>query len=304
MDGFKDHVNSSLCYVFFISTTIISQITFLNMLIAIMGDTFDRVIDQRPTYSLKNKLMLMAAMKSMIRSRRVEETEKVFIYVIQPANKNEDQMNEDEAGWRGKLWYIQSFIRSKFEKSNDLITGNLVDLRANMDKNIAQIKDSQSSLQKKLEEKIDSLVQTVKDGAAAANSRPKEILEAKRLETQARLDTQGKDTFNIELDLLSSKMDSMLKNVNEKINKKFSEQNIAHADEKSSNQAQQKQMREKIDAMQAEMNAKIEAHQAEMKEKLEAQQNEMRQNFSSLKDDIKAILAATAQVPTEPATGQ
>ena len=63
-------------------------------------------------------------------------------------------------------------------------------------------------------------------------------------------------------------------------------------------------MREKIDAMQAEMNAKIEAHQAEMKEKLEAQQNEMRQNFSSLKDDIKAILAATAQVPTEPATGQ
>lgn len=76
------------------------------MLIAIMGDTFDRVIDQRPTYSLKNKLMLMAAMKSMIRSRRSDETEKVFIYVIQPANKNEDQMNEDEAGWRGKLWYI------------------------------------------------------------------------------------------------------------------------------------------------------------------------------------------------------
>lgn len=106
MDGFKNHVNASLCYVFFISTTIISQITFLNMLIAIMGDTFDRVIDQRPTYSLKNKLMLMAAMKSMIRSRRSDETEKVFIYVIQPANKNEDQMNEDEAGWRGKLWYI------------------------------------------------------------------------------------------------------------------------------------------------------------------------------------------------------
>ena len=137
MDGFKNHVNSALCYVFFISTTIISQITFLNMLIAIMGDTFDRVIDQRPTYSLKNKLMLMAAMKSMIRSRTAEDPEKVFIYVIQPANKNEDQMNEDEAGWRGKLWYIQSFIRSKFEKSNDLISGNLADLRMVMDKNIA-----------------------------------------------------------------------------------------------------------------------------------------------------------------------
>ena len=84
MDGFKNHVNATLCYVFFISTTIISQITFLNMLIAIMGDTFDRVIDQRPTYSLKNKLMLMAAMKSLIRSRSVDDTEKVFIYVITP----------------------------------------------------------------------------------------------------------------------------------------------------------------------------------------------------------------------------
>lgn len=66
-------------------------------------------------------------------------------------------------------------------------------------------------------------------------------------------------------------------------------------------------MRDKIDAMQAEMNAKIEAHQAEMKEKLEAQQTEMRENFSSLKDDIKAILAATVkdgQLPTEPTANQ
>ena len=104
----------------FIITTFITQITFLNMLIAIMGDTFDRVIDQRPTYSLKNKLMLMAAMKSMIRSRRLEDESKVFIYVIQPANRNEDEMNEDENGWRGKLYYIQSFIKTKFEKSNEI----------------------------------------------------------------------------------------------------------------------------------------------------------------------------------------
>ena len=110
----------------------------------------------------------MAAMKSMIRSRKVEDTEKVFIYVIQPANKNGDEMNEDEAGWRGKLWYIQSFIRSKFETSNDIITGNLDHLRKDMDKNIASIKDSQSKMQKNIEAKIDSLVNSAKDAAAAA----------------------------------------------------------------------------------------------------------------------------------------
>ena len=165
MDGFKFHANAALLYIFFISTTFISQITFLNMLIAIMGDTFDRVIDQRPTYSLKNKLMLMAAMKSMIRSRRLEDESKVFIYVIQPANRNEDEMNEDENGWRGKLWYIQSFIRTKFEKSNEIITANLSDLRAMMDKNIAQVKEGQGSMQRRVEDKMDQLLKKMVTGA-------------------------------------------------------------------------------------------------------------------------------------------
>ena len=66
MDGFETHPNTALCYILFVFTTFITQITFLNMLIAIMGDTFDKVIDQRPTYSLKNKLMLMADMQSII----------------------------------------------------------------------------------------------------------------------------------------------------------------------------------------------------------------------------------------------
>ena len=66
MDGFENHVNLYLVYSLFILSTFITQITFLNMLVAIMGDTFDRVISQRPTYSLKNKLRLMADMKSII----------------------------------------------------------------------------------------------------------------------------------------------------------------------------------------------------------------------------------------------
>ena len=170
MDGFKFHANAALLYIFFISTTFISQITFLNMLIAIMGDTFDRVIDQRPTYSLKNKLMLMAAMKSMIRSRRLEDESKVFIYVIQPANRNEDEMNEDENGWRGKLFYIQSFIRTKFEKSNEIITSNLSDLRAMMDKNISQVKEGQGSMQRRVEDKIDQLLKKMVTGAPQPKS--------------------------------------------------------------------------------------------------------------------------------------
>ena len=47
MDGFGDHPSMLICYIFFLSATFLTQITFLNMLIAIMGDTFGKVIDQK-----------------------------------------------------------------------------------------------------------------------------------------------------------------------------------------------------------------------------------------------------------------
>ena len=67
-EGFEDHINTGLCYFLFFGTVLISQITFLNMLLAIMADTFEKVIEQKPTFSLKNKLMILAAMESVIRT--------------------------------------------------------------------------------------------------------------------------------------------------------------------------------------------------------------------------------------------
>ena len=44
----------------FISTTFITQITFLNMLIAIMGDTFDRASEVKEQSALKEKIDILA----------------------------------------------------------------------------------------------------------------------------------------------------------------------------------------------------------------------------------------------------
>ena len=82
LDGFKDHTNSALCYLLFVLTIVISQITFLNMLIAIMADTFEKVIEQRPTFSLKNKLMILASMESLIRTKKFSDESQIYLYVI------------------------------------------------------------------------------------------------------------------------------------------------------------------------------------------------------------------------------
>ena len=71
------------------------------MLVAIMGDTFDRVITQRPTFSLKNKLELMVDMKPIIdifASKKQTVEQGHYLYVITRKYDVED-LNEDDDNW-------------------------------------------------------------------------------------------------------------------------------------------------------------------------------------------------------------
>ena len=58
-DNFKDHPHKLLCFFFFIYATLFTQITMLNMLIAIMSDTFEMVTENKLSINRKNKLALM-----------------------------------------------------------------------------------------------------------------------------------------------------------------------------------------------------------------------------------------------------
>lgn len=66
MDGFKEHPEMAICYVFFLTATFVTQLTFLNMLIAIMGDTFGRVIESKAQYGLQTKLGIMGDYTAVI----------------------------------------------------------------------------------------------------------------------------------------------------------------------------------------------------------------------------------------------
>ena len=47
MENFNSHPQTVLVYTFFFAATFISQLTMLNMLVAIMADSFDRVYENR-----------------------------------------------------------------------------------------------------------------------------------------------------------------------------------------------------------------------------------------------------------------
>ena len=63
---FSEGSEMALIYVFFGLSTFFSIVLMLNMLIAIMGDTYERIIENRDINEVKTKLSLMGEQASNI----------------------------------------------------------------------------------------------------------------------------------------------------------------------------------------------------------------------------------------------
>lgn len=59
-DDFPEATNQAMFWIFFLLCTILVQLVFLNLLIAIMGDTFGRVLEIKEEASLREKCSLIA----------------------------------------------------------------------------------------------------------------------------------------------------------------------------------------------------------------------------------------------------
>ena len=59
LDSFAEHPQSGLCYLFFIFAAFISGVTMLSMLVALMSDSFGRVMENKQLNSTRMKLTLM-----------------------------------------------------------------------------------------------------------------------------------------------------------------------------------------------------------------------------------------------------
>lgn len=58
-------------------------------------------------------------MGNFIRTPSLDDKSKPFLYVIQPVCEGgEDDCNEIEKEWRGKIHFIQTCIKSNFARSN------------------------------------------------------------------------------------------------------------------------------------------------------------------------------------------
>ena len=66
-----------------------------NMLIAIMGDTFDKITEFRDINATKSKLELMSDLVVIMDATDIEENEESFLFIVKPVDEDEDDDDVD-----------------------------------------------------------------------------------------------------------------------------------------------------------------------------------------------------------------
>ena len=99
-ENYGSEGGDTLPWIVFIAATFITQITFLNMLIAIMGDTFARVSEAKEQSALSEKIQILADFVIVVRRESIEKGDlNRFIFAITPKNLGQDE----SSNWEGTV---------------------------------------------------------------------------------------------------------------------------------------------------------------------------------------------------------
>jgi len=103
-DGFEDSKQPALYWCIFFVSTILLTITLLNLLIAIMGDTYDRVQEVSQESQLKEICSFIDEYDFLFPYNEFEKEPYIIIARL------ESSEGEESGGWEGKVGALKSFI--------------------------------------------------------------------------------------------------------------------------------------------------------------------------------------------------
>ena len=99
---------------------------FLNMLIAIMGDTFDKVTESKEQSALVEKIRILADYVYVVRRESLARgTLSRFVFAIRPKAMGADE----SATWEGTTTIIQKSIEANVQQSTKIIGQKVFNLQ-------------------------------------------------------------------------------------------------------------------------------------------------------------------------------
>ena len=104
-ENFSNGNNAAVIWSVFAAATFISQVTILNMLIAIMGDTYDFVTENKDQSSLNEKLNILNDYVWVVGLGK-SDSDKKFFFAASPTSLNK---NEGKS-WDGSISAIKRMV--------------------------------------------------------------------------------------------------------------------------------------------------------------------------------------------------
>lgn len=108
-DAYLRNEYMPIVWCLFIMATFFTQITMLNMLIAIMGDTFDKVTENKKTFTTRTKLQILGDYTGNFLK---QEKKNMFLFSIEV--DQEDQEDGFET-WEGMIQRLRRFTSKQFD---------------------------------------------------------------------------------------------------------------------------------------------------------------------------------------------
>ena len=125
VDNFEGEGKDIIIWIIFITTTFITQVTFLNMLIAIMGDTFSRVTESKAQSGLREKIAILSDFVIIVKRESVERGNlSRFLFAIQPKNSASDEGN----AWEGTVTQLNKSMKKELAIVENKFSKRMVNL--------------------------------------------------------------------------------------------------------------------------------------------------------------------------------
>ena len=138
--------------MFFVMATLISQVTMLNMLIAIMGDTFEHIIENKDLNSVKTKIEVMGELASNIHTSG-EVDDNRFLFVITPDEDEHDSLES----WEGSIKQMTKFHQKQIDQVESNLSKQIIELSNKVDqssdRDIAQDRELKKTVQTLIDSK-------------------------------------------------------------------------------------------------------------------------------------------------------
>lgn len=156
MDNYNNS-DAAILWILFIMSTFITQITFFNMLIAIMGDTFARVSEGMDQATLKEQVAMMNEHAWVLNTDEVYLDHR-YIYHV------EKKLGEGEAGaWQGQVAAMRQMFENAVNKAQDAILSKSNDILSNQRVMQKKLVEKCELVQQKLDQKITSVAEETQE---------------------------------------------------------------------------------------------------------------------------------------------